>query len=51
MKLSQVTPVAVAALSLQACMTLGPDYRRPELALPTEYSQPGAGAPVPEEWW
>lgn len=51
MKLSQVTPVVAAALSLQACISLGPDYRRPELTPPAEYSQPGAGAPIPEEWW
>lgn len=51
MKPSQLASLAVLALSLQACVTLGPDYRRPELAPPDQFSQPVEGAPIPEEWW
>jgi outer membrane protein, multidrug efflux system len=46
--------VGIAALSLSACLTVGPDYRRPELPLPPGYSDAAAGAPqaaVPDAWW
>lgn len=46
--------VATAALSLSACLTVGPNYRRPELPLPPGYSEgsaAGAQAVVPDAWW
>ncbi len=51
MKLARLSPAVFAALSLSACVTLGPDYQRPELAPPQAYSQPSGGEPVPAEWW
>jgi outer membrane protein, multidrug efflux system len=43
-------------LALTACLTVGPDYHRPELPLPAGYAEaeaePGApGAAVPDAWW
>ncbi len=37
--------VALAALSLSACLTVGPDYRRPELPLPPGIDRRGARRP------
>lgn len=44
----------LAALSLSACVTVGPDYRRPELPLPPAYAEdaaPGAVPTIPDDWW
>jgi multidrug efflux system outer membrane protein len=37
---------------LGAC-TVGPDYKRPEIALPVEYPEPApaAAAAIPADWW
>jgi multidrug efflux system outer membrane protein len=45
-------PLAAAAL-LGGCITLGPDYERPDVDLPEGYSEAAATAPqaVPDEWW
>jgi len=47
--------VATAAALLAGCAAVGPDYQRPELPLPAQFSgdQPGAGTPseVPAQWW
>ncbi|HXU45515.1 MAG TPA: TolC family protein [Thermoanaerobaculia bacterium] len=40
-----------AAVSLSACTTLGPEYKRPEVALPSGYSQPTFAGAVPDAWW
>jgi len=39
---------------LAGCTTVGPDYQRPEMALPKEYTEPApaaAAAGVPADWW
>jgi len=47
----------VAVLVLLAGCTLGPDYQRPDVPLPSEYpepapsAQPAAAAPLPRDWW
>lgn len=45
--------LATAGLLLSGCLTLGPDYERPELPLPEQYhSVTGEGAgTVPDDWW
>jgi NodT family efflux transporter outer membrane factor (OMF) lipoprotein len=47
--------VLLLLLALAAC-TVGPDYRRPELAVPSAWSEPAPGAPLegaaePGAWW
>ncbi len=45
---------AFAVLALTACTTVGPDYQRPALSLPTGYSETtaqGADSTVPDAWW
>lgn len=45
---------ALAVATLTACGTLGPNYKRPELALPPSYSAAlpaEASAGVPDAWW
>ena len=43
------------ALALGGCMLLGPDYKRPRIALPDRYPETQVGAsaaiPVPANWW
>lgn len=43
------------ALALGGCTMMGPDYQRPQLALPDSYPEDaasaGAAAPVPANWW
>jgi multidrug efflux system outer membrane protein len=44
----------VVASTLGGCMTLGPDYRRPDLSLPGAFagaSSADASAAVPADWW
>ena len=48
----------LAALPLAACVTLGPDYQKPDPKLPDAYSQAAAysrpatpGGAVPDAWW
>ncbi len=41
----------LAALPLAACVTLGPDYQRPEPELPAAYSQAASPGAVPDAWW
>lgn len=51
------TVLSALMVSLTACMTIGPDYERPELALPDSYG--GNALPegsntldkVPSQWW
>lgn len=53
LSVAAVSSVLVAAIGASGCLTLGPDYARPELALPESYSQaslPLAERPA-EEWW
>jgi multidrug efflux system outer membrane protein len=39
-------------LLLAGCTTVGPDYRRPEIALPDKYpSGEEAGSALPADWW
>jgi NodT family efflux transporter outer membrane factor (OMF) lipoprotein len=51
----RLTLVAAAALLTSAC-TVGPDYHRPALSLPTQFdettpSRPSAPVSLPQEWW
>ena len=43
----------VLLLALGGCMTVGPDYKRPEMALPAAYpeSSDRAAAEIPPGWW
>ncbi|HEY0879817.1 MAG TPA: efflux transporter outer membrane subunit [Zeimonas sp.] len=49
--------IAVVSLVLAAtgCTMLGPEYRRPPIALPAQYdeavAQPGAAPTIPPNWW
>ncbi|HXZ50030.1 MAG TPA: efflux transporter outer membrane subunit [Usitatibacter sp.] len=45
--------IFAAALALAGCAMVGPDYRRPDLALPAAYPEAGEGtaASVPLQWW
>lgn len=47
------TALACLLLALSAGCTLGPDYRRPDLALPTQWRVPAAEAAAlaDTEWW
>ncbi|HLF57725.1 MAG TPA: efflux transporter outer membrane subunit [Thermoanaerobaculia bacterium] len=42
---------AVAALSITACASVGPDYRRPGIAVPDAYSAGAAAGEIPDAWW
>ncbi|HEY2337652.1 MAG TPA: efflux transporter outer membrane subunit [Burkholderiales bacterium] len=44
---------ALLALALAGCTTVGPDYQRPEMALPGEYPEAAVqGEPsIPADWW
>jgi len=44
----------LAMAVLAGCTTVGPDYKRPEVALPPEYPEKlidASGAAVPADWW
>ena len=47
--------ILILALALGGCTMMGPDYKRPPLALPDSYPEDAAGAgaavPVPANWW
>ena len=45
--------LALVAALLAGCTTVGPDYERPELALPAAYPEAGAAGPEPlaPAWW
>jgi multidrug efflux system outer membrane protein len=45
--------LAFVAALLVGCTTVGPDYERPEMALPRAFPGDGAGeaAPLAPEWW
>lgn len=51
MKAPRRLAVAAAALGLAGCATAGPDYARPELALPESFSAAAETAAVPDAWW
>jgi multidrug efflux system outer membrane protein len=40
-----------AALLLAGCMTVGPDYKRPEAELPAQWPAGGSAEPVSSQWW
>ncbi len=47
---------ALVLLLLAGCVTVGPDYKRPEVPLPAEYPEPDpaqtdAAAALPADWW
>lgn len=52
-KAASAAGLAVAMLALSGCLTLGPDYERPELPLPDQYVKASsAGAEtVQDDWW
>src|SRR4029077_15512559 len=43
----------VFVVALAGCTTVGPDYQRPEIAVPNEYPEAAAkGEPsIPADWW
>ena len=41
----------LAVASLAACMTVGPDYKRPQTDLPAQWPGAGAGDAVSVAWW
>ena len=42
----------IATLLLAGCTTVGPDYREPEVAVPSSYLEPGAsGTAQLDRWW
>lgn len=43
--------LTAVALSLSACVSLGPPYQRPELPVPEGYSQPTQPGAVADTWW
>ncbi|MEO8503834.1 MAG: efflux transporter outer membrane subunit [Acidobacteriota bacterium] len=45
--------LALAGLSLSACLTLGSNYSRPEMKLPGKYdgTTTGTPAPISDTWW
>jgi len=47
------TLAVLAALALAGCVTVGPDYHRPELAVPAQYpaGAPSATGALPADWW
>jgi len=44
---------AFLVLLLAGCTTVGPDYKRPELGLPEQFSGPASSDPatIPADWW
>jgi multidrug efflux system outer membrane protein len=53
----RLAPLA-AALALSGCISLGPKYQRPEVAMPANYHEPAPGehlgaveGSVPDKWW
>jgi multidrug efflux system outer membrane protein len=42
---------AGVALALAGCASAGPDYARPGLGLPQEFSTPPVGGAAPDDWW
>ena len=40
-----------AAVALAGCITLGPDYERPEVPMPAGYSAEAPAGEIPDEWW
>lgn len=51
--LPRTIALGALAAALAGCLSLGPDYVRPDLALPEGYSVEAAGASgaVPDDWW
>ena len=48
-------PAVLVLVALAGC-TVGPDYKRPDMAVPSQYAEPSsegpaATAPVPPNWW
>ncbi len=43
--------VLTAAGVLAGCMTLGPDYKRPQVETPERWRVETAAEPVPSQWW
>lgn len=47
-------PLVLCAVALSGCVTVGPDYRAPETAVPAQWSTPAAGtqdAATLAQWW
>jgi len=44
---------ALLVLLLAGCTTVGPDYKRPEIGLPEQFSGPASSDPatIPADWW
>ena len=52
LRLRVVIPIlAIVALSLSGCVVVGPDYKRPVLAVPASYSATTRDGTVPDRWW
>ena len=45
--------VLLATLGVAACTTVGPDYKRPDIALPANFQGEGASSQpqIPARWW
>jgi NodT family efflux transporter outer membrane factor (OMF) lipoprotein len=48
--MKKLTLITWAAVFLVAC-TVGPDYRRPDVAVPGQWSAPSAKSTATEQWW
>ena len=49
-----MTPLRLLPIALlAACTTVGPDYKRPQMALPAQYPEPAPaeGAALTPDWW
>ena len=44
---------AIALVALAGCTTVGPDYKRPDVTLPSGFEGRAAApaAPLPAQWW
>lgn len=51
----KLTYLMVVAVSFSGCALMGPDYQRPDSALPAQYSAPASEgqtiAPISNRWW
>lgn len=50
MKLHRVSLAVLATLAMSAC-SFAPDYKRPELPMPHEYTVASSADTIPTDWW
>jgi len=51
MTLNHVAAAALIVAALTGCMTVGPDYKRPQIETPEQWPGATAGEPVSSTWW